>query len=177
MRLISEKYAEALFSAAVDVGCVGEVAGDLHWIKPIAEDYSLYFRNPRFSASEKASLVRELLSEHADAVTMEFILLILKRGHWRHLPDAIDRYQILSDSYYHNIAVELHVPFEPEQEMLYKLERRFRNKGLIPADAVEVKFSIIEDKSIIGGFIAFCNGNQIDASLRTRLARVRRAER
>lgn len=177
MRLISEKYAEALYSAAASLGCMDAVSSDFTWIKPLAEQQSMYFRSPLVSGAEKENLIRELLTSNANQITMEFLLMLSSRGHWRHLPDAIDRFQLLSDGYYRRISLDLHVPFKLEQETLDRLQLRFRREGLIPADADEVALHIIEDKSIVGGFIAVCNGHQIDASLRTQLARIRHAER
>jgi len=177
MKSVSEKYAEALFNAAMSLGCVGEVAADLSWIGPLSQQQSAYFRNPLVNVGEKERLIRELLTEGSNPVTLEFLTMLSNRGDWRRLPEAIDRYQSMCDAYLNKVSVDLHVPFEPEQATLDKLKRRFEDEGLIPADAGEVTFRIIMDKSIIGGFIAFCNGRQIDASLRTKLARLRRAER
>ena len=174
---VSEKYAEALFSAAVSLGCIDTVAEDMRAMQQFAQRLAWYFKDPRIAGSEKAELVSDALSNLLDQLTLEFIIMILKRGHWRYLHSTADEFMRLSDEHYHRVAVFLHVPFKPEKEMLDKLESSFREKGLIPEDAEEITMQTIEDKGIVGGFIAFCNGHQIDASIRTQLTKIRRAER
>ena len=176
MGQVSERYAEALFGAAVELGCADEVSADLQVVNELAKSFAWFFFDPCISASEKAELLGEVLANQVESLTHEFVAILLKRNHLRYLHEITGYFSRLSDAHFHRVSVFLHVPFSPEPEMLDKLESRFKQKGLIPEDAGEVTLHIVEDKSIIGGFIAFCNGHQIDASIRTQLTKIRRAE-
>ena len=177
MTQVSERYAEALFSAAVDMGCVDDVSGELQGIKELAEQFSWLFKDPRIVAGEKISLIADALTDKVAPLTLEFLIMILERHHWKHLPGVAESFKRMSDDHFKKVSVFLHVPFKPEQAVLDRMENRFREKGLIPRDAKEITLNTIEDKDIVGGFIAFCNGHQIDASIRTQLTKIRRAER
>ena len=174
---VSEGYAQALFNASVKLGCVGAVADELPEIKTLAELGGGYLFSPLIRAHEKAAVLQGLLSGKVSPVTLEFVALLLKRGHLKYISGVAEQYRRMSDDYFRKAAVELRVPFEPEKEILDRLKRRFAIDGLTPENAEDVTINVVEDKEIIGGFIASCNGRQIDVSLKTLLAKIRRAER
>lgn len=177
MKQVSELYAEALFDAAVSLECADRVSAELQDIAELAGQSGGYFGNPRISADVKTGAIRELLTGKIEPLTMEFILLLLRRSHWRHLPGAAQYFRGLCDDYNGKVTVTLRIPFVPEQETLDRLRSSFIAKGLIPENAKEISLRIMEDKSIVGGFIAYCGGRQIDASLRAQLEKIRSAER
>ena len=163
--------------AAVELGCVDDVSVELRGVKELAENLGGYLRDPRIMAEEKAAMVNGALSGSVGRLTLEFTSMLLKRNHWKYLPSIVGQYERMCDDHNHKVSVFLHIPFEPERETLDRMETRFIEKGLIPEDAEEIKLLTVKDKDIIGGFIAYCNGRQIDASLRTQLVKIRRAER
>ena len=174
---VSEKYAEALFCAAESLGCIETVTGELPVMGELVQQCREYLDSPCAVMHEKTALLQELLSGGVSALTLEFVMIMMKRNHLRYLPGAIEQYRKMSDRYFHNVSVQLRVPFKPEFETIRQLKCRFMDEGLIPENAKRISFQIIEDKEIIGGFTAHCNGYQIDASLRTLLAKIRFAER
>jgi len=97
------------------------------------------------------------------------------RRHLKHFNAASEEFLRLSG--HRKTSVRLRVPFVPEKDVLSQLISRFSKEKLISDDAPEAQLQIIEDKELIGGFVATCNGYQIDTSLKTALARLRRKER
>ena len=176
MTKVSEQYAEALFRAAENLGCVVEVSAELQTIRELVEPCGVYFENPRIGTNEKIGYIREFLTGNVSPVTLEFIFLLLKRNHWNQLAGFAVHFQRLCDRFCHRVEVQIYTPFEPEREMKEKLKAGLADKGLIPKDAKEIVLEVIEDKSLIGGFTAVCNGFRIDASLKTRLAEIHRSE-
>ena len=174
---VSERYAEALFSASTMLGCIGDVADELPEITSLVRQCGEYLYSPRVTADEKNALLGELLSDKFSPVTLEFLALMLKRRHLKYLAGAAERFRHMCDDFFCRATVSLRVPFAPDQELLDRLKSRFALEGLIPENAENVSFQVTEDKEIIGGFIAYCNGHQIDVSIRTLLANIRRAER
>ena len=128
MTQVSERYAEALFGAAEDLGCVDIVSGELQGLTQLIERFSWFFTNPRITMREKTAVVVETLSGSVSPLSLEFVVMVLKRGHWKYLPDSIEQFKRLSDDYHRRVSVFLHVPFKPEQEILERLERRFVQK-------------------------------------------------
>ena len=173
---VSEQYAEALYNAAESMRCVDDVCGDMRAMPELAELFSSYHANPRIGTNEKKRVIRELLAGKLNPLTLEFILLLLGRNHWKHLAGISTHFLRLYDAFSNKAVVQLTTPFEPDQAMQARLKARLIEKGLIPKDAKEITIETIKDASIIGGFIAVCGGRRIDASLRTRLAKIRHSE-
>ncbi|MCL1834713.1 MAG: F0F1 ATP synthase subunit delta [Oscillospiraceae bacterium] len=177
MAKVSERYAEALFDAATRLGCAEEVADELPAISLLISGCGRYLGDPNISRADKASALREQLSGNICALSMEFVLLLLNRRHIKHFPEASEQFGRLVNAYLDRVTVKLRTPYEPGAELLERLKGRFIEEGLIPENAKDISFDIIEDSDIVGGFIASCNGRQIDTSLRATLVKIRRAQR
>jgi len=167
---ICESYAEALYTASEKLGCTSIVAGELPAMEELLRQSGLFPTSPLISAEKKAEALRETLRSEISPLTLEFILLMATNRHLKHFSAAVGKFMSLSG--HGGTVVDLRVAYRPQQELLDKLKERFLEEKLIPADANEVKFDITEDDGLIGGFVASCNGYQIDASLKTRLGRL-----
>ena len=165
-----ESYAEALYAAATKLDCTGVTACELTVADELLAQCGGYLSNPMVSAGVKAAALRELLADEFSQLTLEFITLMATRLHLRHFHKTAELYMRLSG--YGKPIVKLRVPFTPEQEALERLKKRLSEEKLIPEGAENAEFNIVEEKELIGGFIASCNGYQIDTSLKTTLMKL-----
>ena len=172
---VYESYAEALFEASEKLGCADVVAGELGAMDELLKQCGSYLGNPLISAGTKAAVLRESLSDKLSSLTLEFIVLMASRRHLKHFHATAELYLHLSG--YSKPVVRLRVPFIPEQEMLMRLKKRLSAEKLIPENTEDAQVQVIEDKELIGGFIASCNGYQIDTSLKTTLMKLLHPER
>jgi len=175
MTPVYESYANALFKSAEALGCADDVAGELSAMETLVKQCGGYLSSPLIGTGKKTALLRELLDGKVSPLTLEFMLLITARRHIRHFYAAAEQFRRLSG--HGNAVVRLRVPFTPEHSILEKLKARLIKEKLIPTNVADTQFQIIEDKTIIGGFVASCDGYQIDTSLRTALMRLLRPER
>ena len=170
-----ESYAEALYSAAEKLGCTDTVAGELPAIVELLSKCGSYLNSPLINAGDKATLLREALSDKVAPLTLEFTMLLTTRRHLKHFSAATGHFlQICGHG---KPVVRLRLPYEPEQDMISRLTDRLTEAGLIPADSAEPELCIVEDRDLIGGLIASCNGYQIDTSLKTALRKMAIPER
>ena len=167
-----ERYAEALFNTAEKLGCSDTVLGELPDMETLIGQCSGYLSNPLISTTKKAVLLREVLAGKVSALMLEYILLMTSRRHLKHFYPSAEHFRKLCSR--DKATVELRIPFKPEQEMLVQLISRLRKEKLIPDDAKEAEFCVVEDKELLGGFVAYCNGYQIDTSFKTALNKLRR---
>lgn len=174
MITLSEKYARALFGASTDLGCVEDVADELPALRELAQRCAEYLNSPRVDIRVKVAAVQDTLSGRVNALTLEFFKLILRRCHLKHLSGVPEHFKRMCDDYSHKATVTLRTPFALDRETVGRLKSRFERDGLIPASAESITFKVTEDKDLIGGFIAQCNGRQIDASVKSQLTKVRR---
>ena len=172
MTPVYERYAEALYNAAESLECSGVVAGELPAMEDLITQCGAYLKNPLANAAQKAATLRELLSGKINPLTLEFILLLTARRHLKHLSAASEHFRQLSG--HGKAVVKLRVPFEMERGMLEQIKERLEKEKLIPEGVKETEFQIVEDKELIGGLVANCNGYQIDTSLKTALRKIRK---
>jgi F0F1-type ATP synthase delta subunit len=170
-----ESYAEALYAAAAALHCTSATASELMVMGELLEQCGSYLSNPMVGTRTKAAVLHELLADEFSPLTLEFITLMATRMHLRHFHKTAELYMRLSG--YGKTVVKLRIPFTPEQGMLARLKKRLLEEKLIPSGAEDAEFQVVEDKGLIGGFIASCNGYQIDTSLKTAFMKLLRPER
>ena len=172
---VYESYAEALYETAKELDCTSTTASELSTVDELLKQCGSYLGNPLVSAGTKAAVLRELLSDVLSSLTMEFLVLMTARRHLKHFHAAAELFlQLCGHS---KPVVKLRVPFAPEQDMVERLKKRLSLEKLIPENAEDVQLQVVEDKELIGGFIATCNGYQIDTSFKTTLMKLLHPER
>jgi len=171
MTPVYERYAEALYKAAQSLECLDDVAGELTAMEGILTQCAAYFGNPLIGAGAKAAILQTLLSGKISPLMLEFILLMTTRRHLKHFRPAAEHFRYLNG--YDKAIVRLRVPFKPEKDTLEQIKKYLAKEKLVTVDTEEALFQIIEDKELIGGFVASCDGYQIDTSLKTALHKLR----
>lgn len=175
MTPVYERYAEALHRAADALGCSGAVARELPEIEGLVLQCSGYLNNPLIGTDAMVAILREFLSGKVSPLTLEFILFMTSSRHLRYYHDTMTRFLYLSG--FEKAVVRLRVPFQLDQNTMDQLKSRLKMEKLIPEEAEDAELLVVEDKELIGGFIASCGGYQIDTSLRTAIMRLLRPER
>jgi F0F1-type ATP synthase delta subunit len=108
-------------------------------------------------------------------MTLEFCLLMIQRGYIKHLSAAAEHYRRLCGVA--DEIISLRVPFAPDEELAERLKARLADDGLIAHDIVDKAFFDVKlDRDLIGGFIAYYGGHQIDASIKTAITKFERLE-
>ena len=169
---ISESYAEALYNASEKLECTTLVADELLVMEELLDQCDVFLANPTIDTKMKADALRETLYGEVSDLTLEYILLMTLNRHLKHFSAAVGKFIKLSGR--GGTVLSLRIPYAPEQDVIEKLKKSFSEKELIPGDTSAVEIKIIEDKELIGGFVASCNGYQIDTSLKTALSRLGR---
>lgn len=167
-----ERYAEALFSTAESLGCLDQVACELPVMEELIRQCDAFFKDPLTGADKKCAILRETLSGQISPLILEYIILMITRRHLKHFSAAAGHFRYLNSR--DKAVVQLRVPFEPDPGMLERLRLLFREEKLVPENVKETEIRVIEDKGIIGGFVAYYDGYQIDASLKTAISKLRR---
>lgn len=178
MTHIPGRYAQALFEASESLGCTRETEADLPAVAQLAEQCSHYLNNPFVDNDEKVAALKDLLADKICPLTFEFIQLMIRRRHLRHLPAVVMAYEKLCDILYGILSIRLRVPFMPGPDTFERLWEKLVSVGMIPeknADKIKIQYETEPD--LIGGFIAQGNGMIIDASIRSVLSKLSHPDR
>jgi len=174
----AKHYANVLYDTAVRLGCVQSVADEMPLMQPLIEACGEYLAGPLVDTGVLSAAMREILPLHFCGLTVAFIVTLAERHHLHLLSNAAQQFININNHESGRRTVMLRVPYWPDDGMLDRLKRRLAEEGLFPAECAEkTGFEITIDTELIGGFVAYCDGYQIDASIKTSLRRLRHPER
>jgi F-type H+-transporting ATPase subunit delta len=167
---ISVRYAKALFQSALEKNILDRVYQDMILVRNICTVPELkeILTNPVIRPSKKTELLHSVLVKDLHPLTLALIDLVVKNGRERYIP-AIARVFVHDTKEYNGITESILttvVKVDPEikNQVTGLIKKIFKTK-------VDLKENI--DDSIIGGFILKVEDNYIDASIRTKLRKIR----
>lgn len=175
MMTTEEGYARALVQAAQECGSLEQVRDALGPICESLAQNAVFFSNPVIPAARHVAVLREALEGKADPLTVAFLVMLARRRRLKKLPGIRRHFEHLADALLGRVHVTLRIPFAPDAALLEGLRQNLTARGLIPQDKTEqATLQVIVDKSLIGGFVAEQGGRLLDASVKSRLASLRR---
>ncbi len=166
---VATRYAKSLMELALDQNKLDQVAGDMNYLLETSEnhDFELFLNNPIVKSDKKIDIYKELFGQFED-LTSNFINLITKNGREAYLPEIAQAFDSLLKEHKGIVAVTL--------ISAVKLEDSTKKAILAKIDnyvdgTIELKEKI--DASLIGGFIVKIGNKQIDASVATKLNKLK----
>lgn len=173
MTRVSEEYATALFSLALEEGVKKEVAESLEAVKAVFAQYPEYadlLAAPSIPFDERARVLDEAFEGRVHEYALSFMKLVCQRGHIRDLDECIDGYLKLYEASDGIAAAEVTSAAEltdaQKDALKTKLEAKLNRR---------VELTCTVDESILGGIIVRVDGNVMDGSLRTKLRSIKGA--
>lgn len=165
------RYSHSLFSIASESGVLDVVSNDMSLLESIlleSIDFSYFLSSPVASISERKMVVEDLISKASLCVTTgNFLRLLLANGRLNILSSIIKSFNAVCLHYRNEIIAHVRTfgkfSLDQQDKLRYCL-------GKIVGKSVLL--DLVEDLSLMGGFVAEIDCNQIDASLRTKLFRL-----
>ena len=167
----SLRYAKALFETAKKQAAVNDVLQDLEALKNIIGQKTEFFNiihNPTIKRNTKEVLFLKIFKNKIQDLTMQFLLLLLKKGRESILQQVIHHYIDLDMENRGVLLAEL-ISAKPISEAT---KNAIKTK-ISATRKVQITEKI--DKSILGGFIINIGDSQYDASVRKKINNVKRA--
>ena len=130
---------------------------------------SLLIANPTISQSVKKTVFDKIFNQKVNKITMNFILLVIKKGREMYFSDIIYKYENIYHQHKNIRIVEI-ISAEPLTEAL-----RIRVKEKLGSTDTEIQLKEKIDSSLLGGFIIKRGDSQYDASIRKKLNNAKRA--
>jgi ATP synthase F1 delta subunit len=176
-------FARALFDATKELAKTEEeritlltrLSGELQAAQEVLGQYSTVFYNPSVSSKHIVSLLSVFEGE-ISGLGYQFLCLLAIRRKMKYLPRIVPRFIKLSQQASGKVRVKLSLPYSPSEKLLLKLRESLAAFGLYSQRSTALaEFDVSVDKSLVGGFIAECDGLLLDHSLRTRLMHISKA--
>ena len=170
MKSLSLTYAHSLFSLAEDEGLIEKIYEELKSLSNIFSENSEYIKlldSPNIPAEKRFELIDEAFAPYMEYVTNLIKILCEKRRVFL-LPDCIKEYEKLYNEKFgiKSVTVITATPLgeELKEKLVKKLEKEWGKK---------IDLTLKIDESIIGGIVLRTDNLQTDASVRTKLERIR----
>jgi ATP synthase, F1 delta subunit len=168
---INVRYAKAFFGLAKDKGLTVELRKDANLISEVcetSEDFRLLIESPIVKTSQKTEAIKSIFTGRVHQLSLNFLVLITTNKRESFIPGI---FRNLEDFYRAEEGIKSAVltsatpVSEPMfQEIRKTLEAQFNAK---------VELSQKVDQTLIGGFVLRVDDKQYDASLSTKLKKIR----
>jgi len=168
---ISVRYSRALFQSALEKNILDRVNQDMILITEICKlpETKEFLHSPVIVPSRKIDIFHKILGENVEKITLSLIDLTVKNGRESFLP-AIARVFINETMKHKGITRSVLTTASKVDE---KVKKQI-TKLISDVFSTKAELEEITDPDIIGGFILRVGDNYIDASVRTRLNKIRK---
>ncbi len=168
---ISKRYAKALFEFSQDENIIEEVYADmeyLHQLCDLSDDFVAMLKSPVIKLAKKIEILAAILEDKVSKVTMRFLHIISKSRREFIIPSLAEQFILMYKDSKGLKSVKLfsatELPTAVIDEIAATLEKQVHK-------TIEIHESIDED--LIGGFIIKMDDQQFDASIKTKLAKLK----
>jgi F-type H+-transporting ATPase subunit delta len=168
---ISVRYARALFQSALEKKLLDKVNSDMLLITSICQvaEVKEVISSPVITPSRKKGILTALLGSQVEKITVSLVELLVKNGRESFLP-AVARV-------FSNEMLKYRGITKTELSSAVPVNEKTRKQvSALVAEVFSTKVELSEtvDKTILGGFILKVNDSYIDASVRTKLRKIRK---
>jgi len=170
---VAARYAEALLMAAKQEKALIVVSEEMEFLSREFAQCADSFYSPVFSIREQLSTVDYVMGENFHPLTKRFFYLLASMRRLGGVVKITDIFITLAHKEMMQIDLYLTVFEEITSETAAKIVRAAGEKGLYDLRYREkLNLHISQDKRLLGGFIAECEGISWDCSLLRRLSDV-----
>lgn len=168
---LTHRYARALFETARASGKTDAVAEDVVLVDETRRTSPALLellRHPRLTHDDKERLLRKAFEGRVQEVTLEFLLLLLKKGRFEVLPLLAKAFSKLLESWRNQLTIQVVAAFpftEHERSFLKEKMGGLTGRQILLEESVE--------PNLLGGVIIRFGDKQIDGSLRSHLQKLR----
>lgn len=169
---VASRYVKSLLSLAVERGVVEEVHNDMQKFSAVCDQnraFTVMLHSPVIRHEKKRAILVSIFSGKVNKLTMAFIDIITRKNREPILPaiarefhNAYNEYQGIGQAY-----LTTTIPMDANlRKSIETIVKKLSNKKQV---AIEEKV----DKELIGGFILNVGDHQIDASIRSKLSKMK----
>jgi F-type H+-transporting ATPase subunit delta len=169
--IISVRYCRAIFRSAVDKGVLDNVNRDMILISEICTmpETKEFLKSPVITPTQKTAIFNKMLAGGVENITLSLLELLVKNGRESFLP-AIARDFIHETLKYKGITKSVLTTATVTDE---KIKNRIA-KLISEVFKTNVDLQEVVDSDIIGGFILRVEDSYIDASVKSKLGKIRK---
>ena len=172
-KLVGKRYAEALFTAGVELNKLEEFRSEMQFVSDTFdsnEQLKTIFEHPKLSKAEKKDILDELFKERVSTEILNLGYIMVDKGRSKNIKDVSDEYNNLANKKQGIVEAEAITAVAMTTEELENLQTTLSKKL-----GKQVNLSNTVDKTIVGGVVVEVEGKIIDGSVKGKLNDIHRS--
>lgn len=169
----ANRYAKGLMQYALEANQTDLVYAEMNEIVKIikaSDDLRVFLNSPIIDAKTKEATLAQVFNSFSK-VSQTFISLVVRQGRENILSKIAEQFITIYDMMNNIVTAEITSAVELDQPTIDKIVAKAK-QGLEPNAQVKVVNKI--DASLIGGFVLKVGNTQIDSSIKTKLASLKK---
>ena len=171
MSLIGRKYAQALFTVAIEKNQVEEIFSDFTMVIDLLrseKDLMNLMLTPSLNSEEKKGILSRVFKSISNKYVKNYLMILVDKSRFENIMEIYGAFRAMTNE--HNNLVEAHVltvvPLDEETRasLENKLAKRFNKK---------VVLENIIDESLLGGAVVYVGDQVIDGSIKNQLSQMK----
>ena len=163
---VAQRYAESLFSLALEENKVTAYQKDMLLIKEIFNDkeFIQFFNHVSISIEDKVNVLTKSLKGKVDAYILNFLFLLIKKRRIRYIQLICKEFNRLCNDH---LGIEegiVYSAFDLSKDEIASIEKAIGNK-----ESKTIQLRCVVDESLIGGVKVEINNHIYDDSISYRL--------
>lgn len=172
LRIVS-RYAKSLFDLAKSEGKLEKVHDDVMTAWDVAknEEFAAFLKSPILSVEKKKAVIDAVFSKTAEPMVVQTFYVMADHKREAYMADFCRTFHLMYNKEVQVSSVRLTTAVELSDETVNELLDTFKAKGLL-----EQKVELVKDikPSIIGGFVLEFDGQVYNASLASKLDKMKK---
>lgn len=170
---IASRYAKSLLDLAIEQGKLEKTVDDIKLFQDAIsnKDLLLMVKSPIINGDKKRSVFKAIFDGKIDELTSAFFDIIIKKSRESALPEICQAFLRQYKTHKNITTASVTTAAEIDAAQLAEIKTKVATLGLADG-TVELEKKI--DPSIIGGFILEVDDKLYDASVKSRLAKVKK---
>jgi F-type H+-transporting ATPase subunit delta len=173
IKLLSKRYAKAVFDLAVEFNILEKVNTDLKLIsKVFAENRELrvVIANPTIDTHKKIGILDSLFAGKVQELTIKFLKLITNKGREQYIPYISDAFYDIYKEYKNILTVKLTTANASDKVIAEGISKKLKE-----ATKMNIEMTEKVNKELIGGFVVNFEDYKYDASINNQLNRLKKS--
>ncbi len=169
---VAERYAKAVFQAAVEAGAADQVFADMENIftlLPADVSFRNFLASPRVPTEDKHALLDKAFAGRASKLVVELLHVLIDKKRIMHAAEIAEAYRYLYERHKGILEVKAVTAVTLEDRLKEKLLRTLETQT-----KKEIRITYVIDPDILGGMILKLEDRVIDGSVRYELDQLRR---
>ncbi len=173
IKLLSKRYAQALFDLAIEFNILEKVNSDVKLIGSVFNEnreLRVIIANPVIDTYKKINILNMLFETNIQELSMKFLRLITNKGREQYIPYICDTFDEIYLEYKNILSVEFITAQKADKKVLDDISGKLKEVTKMNIDLMEKV-----NKDIIGGFVVNFQDYQYDASIINQLSKLKKS--